>query len=59
MANLVFLDLGYNSIGTTGALALARSTTLAALTELNLRGNRIGPKGIAALRQRFGEGLLL
>jgi uncharacterized protein (TIGR02996 family) len=59
LANLVLLDLSYNDIGTAGALALARSTTLTALTEVILRGVTIGPEGVEALRQRFGEGLML
>jgi hypothetical protein len=59
LANLTFLDLSYNDIGTDGALALARSNTLPALTEVILHGNKIEPRGIEALRQRFGEGLIL
>src|SRR5947209_1070483 len=56
--------LGYVEGGTLStsnrtacALALARSTSLAALTEVILRGNTSGPEGVEALRQRFGDGL--
>jgi uncharacterized protein (TIGR02996 family) len=39
----------WSKIGPEGACALARSPYLARLTSLHLRGNQIGPEGVAAL----------
>jgi hypothetical protein len=65
-ANLTELTLWGNLIGDAGALALATSPYLAKLSRLHLAvhaglvlSHSIGPAGLAALRARFGEAVML
>ncbi len=55
LRNLRALDLQDNPITDAGALALVESPHLPNLTHLLLHGTRIGKKGRAALRKRFGD----
>jgi hypothetical protein len=49
------LSLAFNAIRDPGALALAASPHLAHLRQLNLEGNRIGHRGLPALRAAARE----
>jgi uncharacterized protein (TIGR02996 family) len=53
------LNLRTNGISGEGALALANSPHLNSLCLLNLVGNTIGQKAAAALRDRFGDRVVL
>jgi uncharacterized protein (TIGR02996 family) len=59
VANLTELSLANNLLGDAGARALAASPHLGALRHLDLRGVRLGEGAKAALRERFGERVLL
>jgi uncharacterized protein (TIGR02996 family) len=60
LSQLTHLDLRGNSVRTKGATALADSPYLRQLACLDLRGARLmGAKGKEALRQRFGDKVLL
>jgi uncharacterized protein (TIGR02996 family) len=55
LATVTLLDVASNQIGDRGAIALASSAHVGAIRELwILNGNRVGAKGEAALRERFG-----
>jgi uncharacterized protein (TIGR02996 family) len=49
LANLTFLDLTQNGLGTTGAQALANSPHLASLTHLHLSNNNVRDRGAKAI----------
>jgi hypothetical protein len=57
ISELVSLNLGYNGIDAAGVQALATSSFLNKLRYLDLRGNRIGGKMAALLRERFGPAI--
>lgn len=59
IAGLQELSLADNPLGDAGARALGQSPFLDGLTRLDLRGVALGKSTQAALRQRFGERLLL
>jgi carbon storage regulator CsrA len=59
LASLRCLVLRHNAITDLGAVALARSPHLANLNHLDLIANPIGQAGVDALRDRFGERVLL
>ena len=55
LASLNALILSDNGIGPSGAKALAQSTTLTRLTCLEVSLQKIGKKGLALLRSRYGK----
>jgi uncharacterized protein (TIGR02996 family) len=57
VTTLKWLELFRSGVTDAGARALAESLYLADLDSLHLYGNRYGPEGEAALRQRFGKRL--
>lgn len=59
MAHVRSLDLGRCGITTDGAMALAASTHLIGISQLNLADNLIGLRGQQLLRDRFGDRVLL
>ena len=59
VVRLLELDLSENGIGAAGADALIRSQDLDGLVALDVRGNAIPSEVRTALRQRFGDRVLL
>lgn len=59
LAHLACLDLSNNWIKNAGARLLADSPHLARLPQVRLARNPIGKEGRAALRQRFGDRVIL
>jgi uncharacterized protein (TIGR02996 family) len=54
-SRLSYLNLSRNLIDDAGALELARSPGMDRLQRLIMSGNSLGPVGIKALRDRFGD----
>jgi uncharacterized protein (TIGR02996 family) len=59
LSSLRLLELEHTHLTSSGAHALATCPTLPSLNLLNLRSNNIDDTAAAALRQRFGDGVLL
>ena len=59
LAGLTRLDLSENRLGNSGARQLIESKHLKNLKFLDLRENKIGPRVTTALRERFGEVVVL
>jgi hypothetical protein len=58
LTGLRSLHLADNSLGNSGAKVLASSPHLGDLRFLDLTGNGLTPRGIALVRERFGEGVV-
>jgi hypothetical protein len=58
LGNVIYLDLSYNPWGDKGAAALARAPHLNSLVTVDVQGTGVTDRGLAALRARWGGGVI-